>query len=235
MNNYDQALNDAEIDILNAALATVKGGKIPNAEALDGFFAALACCPDFVLPSEYMEVIQRGETEDGDLVLDDMKEAMAFFALVSRHWNHVMGRLREGPVYLPLLLEDEAGNAHGNDWANGFLTGTKLRVPIWAPIIQDDKHGAPMVPIWALAYEHHPDPQMRPYQDPITPDQRERLMVALAVSTMQFYSHFLPMRSQYEPGGKTFRAAAKPGRNEPCPCGSGKKYKHCCGRAVAVH
>lgn len=23
----------------------------------------------------------------------------------------------------------------------------------------------------------------------------------------------------------------KVGRNEPCPCGSGKKYKYCCGRA----
>jgi preprotein translocase subunit SecA len=23
---------------------------------------------------------------------------------------------------------------------------------------------------------------------------------------------------------------ARVGRNEPCPCGSGKKYKHCCGR-----
>ena len=22
----------------------------------------------------------------------------------------------------------------------------------------------------------------------------------------------------------------KTGRNDPCPCGSGKKYKHCCGR-----
>ena len=22
----------------------------------------------------------------------------------------------------------------------------------------------------------------------------------------------------------------KIGRNDPCPCGSGKKYKHCCGR-----
>ena len=22
----------------------------------------------------------------------------------------------------------------------------------------------------------------------------------------------------------------KPGRNDPCPCGSGKKYKKCCGR-----
>ena len=24
------------------------------------------------------------------------------------------------------------------------------------------------------------------------------------------------------------RAVARIGRNEPCPCGSGKKYKHCC-------
>ena len=26
------------------------------------------------------------------------------------------------------------------------------------------------------------------------------------------------------------RAEKKPGRNDPCPCGSGKKYKNCCGR-----
>ena len=25
-------------------------------------------------------------------------------------------------------------------------------------------------------------------------------------------------------------SAAKTGRNDPCPCGSGKKYKNCCGR-----
>jgi preprotein translocase subunit SecA len=25
------------------------------------------------------------------------------------------------------------------------------------------------------------------------------------------------------------RAADKVGRNDPCPCGSGKKYKKCCG------
>lgn len=27
------------------------------------------------------------------------------------------------------------------------------------------------------------------------------------------------------------RETPKVGRNDPCPCGSGKKYKHCCGRA----
>ena len=29
------------------------------------------------------------------------------------------------------------------------------------------------------------------------------------------------------------KAAAKVGRNDPCPCGSGKKYKQCCGKAAA--
>jgi len=28
--------------------------------------------------------------------------------------------------------------------------------------------------------------------------------------------------------GRTYVAEAEPGRNDPCPCGSGKKYKHCC-------
>ena len=28
------------------------------------------------------------------------------------------------------------------------------------------------------------------------------------------------------------RQAAKVGRNDPCPCGSGKKYKKCCGKAA---
>lgn len=30
---------------------------------------------------------------------------------------------------------------------------------------------------------------------------------------------------------KTVRNADKIGRNDPCPCGSGKKYKKCCGKA----
>ena len=29
---------------------------------------------------------------------------------------------------------------------------------------------------------------------------------------------------------KTVRGVKKIGRNDPCPCGSGKKYKKCCGR-----
>jgi hypothetical protein len=31
-----------------------------------------------------------------------------------RHWNDIAGTLFKGEVYLPLLLEDEDGTAHGN-------------------------------------------------------------------------------------------------------------------------
>jgi uncharacterized protein YecA (UPF0149 family) len=35
----------------------------------------------------------------------------------------------------------------------------------------------------------------------------------------------------HKPANATYKSPnAKIGRNEPCPCGSGKKYKHCCGK-----
>lgn len=36
------------------------------------------------------------------------------------------------------------------------------------------------------------------------------------------------IRSRYK--GTTIRRAVKVGRNDPCPCGSGLKYKNCCGK-----
>jgi len=40
-------------------------------------------------------------------------------------------------------------------------------------------------------------------------------------------------RGQAGQPGTVKRAQPKIGRNDPCPCGSGKKYKHCCGKAAA--
>ncbi len=35
------------------------------------------------------------------------------------------------------------------------------------------------------------------------------------------------------PPVEPIQAQSKPGRNSPCPCGSGKKYKQCCGKGAA--
>ncbi|MFC1995609.1 SEC-C metal-binding domain-containing protein, partial [Chloroflexota bacterium] len=47
--------------------------------------------------------------------------------------------------------------------------------------------------------------------------------------------HPAPVTAQVATGGgvkqeRLKTSGKKVGRNEPCPCGSGKKYKHCCGR-----
>lgn len=58
--------------------------------------------------------------------------------------------------------------------------------------------------------------------------QRGRLADAQGLSAL---IHALTPEFQQLCDGKTpslKRAAAKIGRNDPCPCGSGKKYKKCC-------
>ncbi|WP_425314952.1 SEC-C metal-binding domain-containing protein [Treponema vincentii] len=46
-----------------------------------------------------------------------------------------------------------------------------------------------------------------------------------------FHQSGSPMGSSSKPENvQVVRTTPKVGRNDPCPCGSGKKYKHCCGR-----
>lgn len=234
--NLKTELSDHEEQLLDDFLGRVHGGAIPNIEALDGFFAALACCPDIVRPSEYMPIIMSGETEDGDLEFATMGEADQFVELVNRHWNQVNQQLDTGEVYLPLLFEDEQGRVRANHWAQGFLLGTNLRPNIWPAIMDDENEGGAMVPIWALAYEHHEDPGMRPYDESISNEQREELIIGAAAGVMRMHRYFRKQRNLYTPPPGTFsHQGRKVGRNDPCPCGSGKKFKQCCGRRAMLH
>jgi hypothetical protein len=42
-------------------------------------------------------------------------------------------------------------------------------------------------------------------------------------------SSLLPPTPEWQQTASDYIPAPKIGRNEPCPCGSGKKYKKCCG------
>jgi uncharacterized protein len=91
---------------------------------------------------------------------------------------------------MPVLTEDEAGIAHGNDWANGFIKGTHLRPSVWAKVVNSEELGGPFIPIWALAYEHAADPSLRPYKGPISPERREELLAGLIAGVKQLYDGF---------------------------------------------
>ncbi len=157
-------------------------------------------------------------------------------SLIMRHWNVIADTLHSGDIFLPLLLEDKNGISSANDWAKGFLRGMELRKTEWAALLDDEKHGGWLVPIFALAQEHNPDPEMRPYKGAISAEQREKLIVGAAAAVTGIYRYFEATRfveRQPFDNVTTFRRTApKIGRNDPCPCGSGKKFKQCCGRTT---
>ena len=159
-----------------------------------------------------------------------------FFELMMRHWNPAAAALNSGDPFLPFLPEDDAGFARANDWAQGFTRGMKLRSEDWADLLGDEAHGRLVVPILALAHEHDPDTTLRPYKEPMDAERREQLIVGVAASVPPIYRYFASRRratSRAERGNTTHRRAGpKIGRNDPCPGGSGKKFKKCCGQAT---
>ncbi len=63
------------------------------------------------------------------------------------------------------------------------------------------------------------------------PGERQRRNLIAAMESWYKVIN-IPVFNGNTPGWKlrTVKAQQKVGRNEPCPCGSGKKFKHCCGR-----
>src|SRR5437016_9327072 len=115
---FDQhePLTDAEFDRLGTFLKGCKGGRAMNAEALDGFFAALIAGPETVMPSEYYPEVFGGEISE-TCVFASLEETKEILSLMMRHWNSIAGTLLRGEVYAPLLQADEDGIVYGNDWA----------------------------------------------------------------------------------------------------------------------
>ena len=203
-----------------------------NLEELDGFFAALIAGPETVMPSEYNPEVFGGEMSD-TCEFSSLEEANEILGLMMRHWNTIAGTLLNGEVYVPLLLEGEDGVAHGNDWARGFMRGMRMRHDGWAELVNDEEHGGWLIPMMMLYHEHDEDPKMRP--KPITPEKREDIIVHMAAGLVGAYRYFRERRKYHEGTAaepEARRTASKIGRNDPCPCGSGKKYKKCCGGAT---
>ena len=109
---------------------------------------------------------------------------------------------------MPLLLEDENGVAHGNDWARGFMRGMGMRHDGWAELVNDEQHGGCLIPVMMLCHDHDTDPEMRP--KPISAEQREDVIAHMAAGLLGAYQHF---RTQREAHAGIH--ASKPRRNAP--------------------
>ena len=215
-------LDSEEIDWLAGFL---ESAQVPQTtmslEELDGFFTALVVGPATVLPSEYLPHLWQERGGEGP-VYDSQEQLEYVIALLMRHWNAIATRLDRPYPHMPLIWGDTDGS-DGRQWAHGFMRGVELRFESWQPLVEDEKYSAFFGPMMMLETD---DPTL--VREPPSAGDREELIEDLPLAIIGIHRYWREHRH------RSLRFAPvkqrKVGRNEPCPCGSGKKYKVCCGR-----
>jgi uncharacterized protein len=190
-------LTDHDYQRLGDTLARFKNQGAMSLEKLDGFFAALQSVPEPIKPTECLTLIL-GEAFDDERAFPSQKALEQFVALLTGHWFDIAHTLQAGEEFHPWLEPDEHGVVHGNDWAEGFSAGMELMHDDWGLLFDDEEQAQALVPIMALAYEHHPDPEMRPYLDTADPQQREEWLAGISPAVESIYRFFATIRKQIE-------------------------------------
>lgn len=263
-------------------------------EMLDGFFSALVCGPEMVMPSEYHTLVW-GEGE-GEPAWETPAEAVEAFGLLQSYWNHIVDRVGRDPdadpeavaasIMMPeplLAIFDEilqSGDLPADieqdvrdfplasGWAVGFFQGLEMREEAWDRWLDAHdsiaEHLGDVQRLMMLA-----DSQLEQLDDDEFDDASEvdsdALSAAIAelgdelgeeldddeeevdppslierLDIMFELPHFLHALNSLRlaeatRGREPVRREAQPGRNDPCPCGSGKKFKKCHGAADRLH
>jgi len=222
----DVALRAQEIRWLRGFLDS---GKVPETtmslEQIDGLLCALNAGPA-APPSEYMSVIWNpGDDPDPGVgpTYDSVEQAEYVVGLLNRHWNTIARRLDAGFPHEP-KLEFWSDELDARYWAAGFIRGLAMREEVWATR-EDDEFVLAFVQMMLTLRMDEEDLD----NNDIDLETREQLVDALPINLVRMHHLWHGRPDPFPPPTATRYEGRKVGRNEPCPCGSGKKFKRCCG------
>ncbi|HEY2346809.1 MAG TPA: UPF0149 family protein [Xanthomonadaceae bacterium] len=231
----DDSIPAAGRDALRSLLAlrAVPFGGL-SLEGLDGFLTALAVGPELVFPDEWLPAIWGAREPRWESTAETERVHGRLLAL----WNDVLRRVALDPVEQvdaddrAIFDRLDAGVPQGQAWAEGFLDGVEFAPEGWDD--WSDDHAwidDALNDIEALTWPIVPDGFVPDDGGPsIEADDREGVLADLPGIVNRLYRHRLVEEAAHTP---IRREAPKVGRNDPCPCGSGRKYKKCCGAADA--
>ena len=174
-----------------------------------GLLVAVHTGPDLVPPSRWVPLVL------GDHVFEDQASAESGMAVMIGLYETAGDQLRRDvTAVLPSADDADAMAAY----CGGYLQGARLH-DTWT---RDDDAVLHLFIFAAIAGEvedeiHGPDD--KPLADPEAWLQARREQVGGYVQELRDY---------WASRRVVTRSAPKTGRNDPCPCGSGKKHKKCC-------
>ena len=186
---------------------------------LDGFFTAIVSGPVVLGPSRWLPALWG----DFDPVWKNVNEYQKFMALLIQHSNNIAGMLMVDPAAFEPLFEERRVEDRWvtivDEWCEGYLRAVRLAEEEWRAGGQEIADL--LAPIRAFTEETNW------YAHALGDDAEvERLRDSIAPNVRAIHEKWLAGRSAPQPPARHDRPRV--GRNDPCPCGSGKKYKRCC-------
>jgi uncharacterized protein len=232
-------LSETEIAELDGLLASLPEERESlDVAMLDGFLTGVLIAPEPAPVDSWLPYVfdseGRATPETADL-------ARAVQLIMRRH-DELAAFLAGREAFDPIVfeLEDDAGNA---------LTG-KASIEALTPWAAGFAHALDLVPALSAAYDGDPDlaaalggvlrhlpidpdstsPDMADFMLERSEIERDVPLADLDEAIDELVMSVLDAVEITRPNKPITREAPKVGRNDPCPCGSGRKYKVCHGR-----
>jgi uncharacterized protein len=184
-------------------------------EELDGFHHAIMLGPDCALPSENLS-----GPSDEEPVYESENKFVKELSLLRRNWNAIARRSAAGETPRP-WIEPHEGRAPGELWCRGFLRGVKVNASAWDAAPEDSDAFIGLANIVLLA------------DGDLDEELRANLLFDLPYGVGDIDRYWRALRERPADGAQD--GMRKPGGDGPCPCGSGKTWKNCCGAEGTVH
>ena len=216
--------SEAEIEALQAVCERLAGfDDRVSLEWLDGTLAALAAGPRVPALEEALPAIVDDAWARTFADPDDVAQALA---AVQARWRVLLSQLDPDALaddfddlrVEPLMLQAADSNDDwlpGEDWARGFLAVVADPAWGWNVWPADAGYIAALARIAAL----------KPIALDIGAATRDELITGAAYAVQDLRLWWM----DHAPTTAPRHVEAAPGRNDPCPCGSGRKYKKCHG------
>lgn len=200
---------------------------------LDGFLTGIAAGPELVMPSEWLPLVWGDDAPS----FADTDEARAVLGAIMGRYNEILRQI-ETDTFAPIYWADRDGTPIAYDWAEGFMQAISLRMTAWDKLFKSKHDGQLLFPILALCGDENGESLLglKPEdEDRVVAEVTKLIPSCVAAIAAYWRGNGSKQISMPLTGGRALwpdQTSHKIGRNEPCSCGSGKKFKKCCGRGV---
>lgn len=226
----DDEFHELDMFLLNE----VESDEAMTIDILDGYLHAIAIAPTTVHPKQWLPKVWGTGTFMPPM--DSIDQLNHVLGLVMRHFNGIIAGLQSEPREIsPVWATREYRGKEYDEaegWAYGFVEGMRLCWDDWKPLLDTPEGQAWFRPIALLGEE-----EFSADQDDLTktPARRSKIAQQIPEAVLAMHAYWLPLRQAVYEREVAKAMQPKVGRNDPCPCGCGKKFKKCCGAAANLH